>query len=131
MTQDEEDSEMLTPVLPTTPLDGWTLDNLPDNLPKHTELIRGALVVSPQRAWHLFAIRMIEYALVRQAPEEFLVFREMAIRKSNRSAPEPDLSIVDASAVDLDTRSTSRSPPRPASTTNRVRGSRTLEVCEF
>ncbi len=52
MTQDEMDSELISPVLPAPPLDGWTLDNLPDNLPKHTELIRGTLVVSPQKAWH-------------------------------------------------------------------------------
>jgi hypothetical protein len=34
MTQDEEDSDLLatTPVPPATPLDGWTLDNLPPDL---------------------------------------------------------------------------------------------------
>ncbi|HET9016402.1 MAG TPA: Uma2 family endonuclease, partial [Thermomicrobiaceae bacterium] len=80
----------------------WTLDNLPPDLPKHTELIRGTLVMSPQKAWHLFAIRMFEYALREQAPDDCVVFREMAIRKTNRSAPEPDISIVHASAVDLD-----------------------------
>jgi hypothetical protein len=47
MTRDEEEWDMFTPVPPTTPPDGWTLDNLPPDLPQHTELIRGTLVASP------------------------------------------------------------------------------------
>ena len=102
MSQDEMDSEMITPVVPVPPLDGWTLDNLPDNLPKHTELIRGMLVVSPQKAWHMALVDALKILIREQCPPEYVVQREMAIRKSNRSAPEPDLSIVNASAVDWD-----------------------------
>lgn len=95
---------MLTcaPMLPGTPEDGWTLDNLPDDLPKHTELIRGSLVMSPQKLWHMAVLDMLKGQVIRQCPEEFVVLREMAVRKSNRSAPEPDLLVVAASAANWD-----------------------------
>ena len=104
MMQDGEESDMLdvAPTLPTTPPDGWTLDNLPADLPKHTELIRGALIMSPQRAWHMAVVDALKGLISEQCPSEYSVQREMAIRKSLRSAPEPDLSIVRASAVDWD-----------------------------
>jgi len=102
MTQDEEEWDMLTPVLPATPPDGWTLDNLPPDLPKHTELIRGTLVVGPQKAWHMAAVDALKILINEQCPSMYAVQREMAIRKSLRSAPEPDLSVVRASAVDWD-----------------------------
>ncbi|HET9168713.1 MAG TPA: Uma2 family endonuclease [Actinospica sp.] len=104
MTQDEEDPDMLAfaPVLPGTPPDGWTLDNLPPDLPKHTELIRGTLVMSPQKVWHMAVVDTLKILIREQCPAEYEVRREMAIRKTNRSAPEPDLSIVHASAVDWD-----------------------------
>jgi Uma2 family endonuclease len=81
-----------------TPDDGWTLDNLPDNLPKHTELIRGVLVVTPQKAWHMGVVGVLWWHLRSQAPAEFEVMREMAVKRSQRSAPEPDLSIIRAEA---------------------------------
>lgn len=99
MAPEEEDWDMIAPSLPLTPPDGWTLDNLPSNLPKHTELIRGSLVMSPQKAWHMFTIRLLERLLVAQAPSEYVILREMAVKRSARSAPEPDLSIVKASAA--------------------------------
>ncbi|HZU55500.1 MAG TPA: Uma2 family endonuclease [Actinocrinis sp.] len=89
---------MTAPTLPMTPDDGWTLDNLPDNLPKHTELIRGVLVVSPQKAWHMGVVGVLWWHLRSQAPAEFEVMREMAVKRSQRSAPEPDLSIIRAEA---------------------------------
>ena len=89
---------MAAPTLPMTPDDGWTLDNLPDNLPKHTELIRGVLVVSPQKAWHMGVVGVLWWHLRSQAPAEFEVMREMAVKRSQRSAPEPDLSIIRAEA---------------------------------
>jgi Uma2 family endonuclease len=99
MAPDEEVQEMPTPTLPLTPPDGWTLDNLPSDLPKHTELIRGSLVMSPQKQWHMAVMDMLKALLRSQCPEAFVVQREMAVRKSNRSAPEPDLSVVAASAA--------------------------------
>ena len=93
---------MTAQTLPITPPDGWTLDNLPADLPKHTELIRGVLVMSPQKTWHMAAVEMLRALLREQAPDEYVVFREMAIKRSPRSAPEPDLSIVRASAFDWD-----------------------------
>jgi Uma2 family endonuclease len=104
MTQDMENPNMddADHSLPATPPEGWTLDNLPSDLPKHTELIRGALVVSPQKAWHVAIVDALKTLVSGQCPPEYSLQREMAIRKSSRTAPEPDLSIVYASAVDWD-----------------------------
>jgi Uma2 family endonuclease len=100
---EEEQDDMYAPTLPLTPPDGWTLDNLPADLPKHTELIRGALIMSPQKQWHMAVVNLLLKLLHAQCPEDFVIQREMAVRKSNRSAPEPDLSVVAASAaVDWD-----------------------------
>lgn len=93
---------MTASTLPMTPDDGWTLDNLPDDLPKHTELIRGVLVVSPQKAWHMGVVGVLWWHLRSQAPAEYVVLREMAVKRSLRSAPEPDLSILRASVFDWD-----------------------------
>ncbi|HEU5356112.1 MAG TPA: Uma2 family endonuclease [Actinocrinis sp.] len=93
---------MSAPTLPITPEDGWTLDNLPDNLPKHTELIRGVLVVSPQKIWHMAVLDVLRVLLQGEAPEQYVILREMAVKRSPRSAPEPDLSVVHASAFDWD-----------------------------
>jgi Uma2 family endonuclease len=104
MTQDEEDSDMLAmaPVLPATPLDGWTLDNLPPDLPKHTQLIRGTLVMSPQKALRMEIVDALKALIAKQCPPEFRVQRGMAIKKSQCSAPEPDLSIIHADAFRRD-----------------------------
>jgi Uma2 family endonuclease len=102
MMHDEEEWDMLAPVLPATPPDGWTLDNLPSDLPAHTELIRGTLVMSPQKAWHMAVVDALKNLMVGQCPGQFVVQREMAVRRSSRSAPEPDLSIVHAEAFDWD-----------------------------
>lgn len=99
MAPEEEDWDMIAPTLPLTPPDGWTLDNLPSNLPKHTELIRGSLVMSPLKQWHMAVMDMLKALLREKCPEQFVVQREMAIKRSTRSAPEPDLSIVKASAA--------------------------------
>lgn len=93
---------MSAPTLPLTPEDGWTLDNLPADLPKHTELIRGALIMSPQKTWHMAVLDSLRAMLRNQAPGEYVVFREMAVKRTERSAPEPDLSIVRATAFDWD-----------------------------
>jgi Uma2 family endonuclease len=93
---------MSTPTLPITPEDGWTLDNLPDNLPKHTELIRGVLVMSPQKSWHMAVIRMLDRQLYDQAPLEYVVLFQMAVKRTVRSAPEPDVAIAHATAFKAD-----------------------------
>ena len=102
MPQDEEEWDEFDALgaPPAAPPEGWTLDNLPPDLPEHVELIRGTLVVSLQKAWHLLTVRMFEYGLVEQAPEQFFVFREMAVKENQRSAPQPDLSIIHAAALD-------------------------------
>jgi Uma2 family endonuclease len=93
---------MTAQTLPITPPDGWTLDNLPTDLPKHTELIRGVLVMSPQKSWHMAVVRLLDRQLFDQVPDEFIVLFEMAIKRSKRSAPEPDVSVVHANAFKAD-----------------------------
>jgi Uma2 family endonuclease len=81
--------------------EGWfaeDLDRLPQ-APRHTELIDGALVfmMSPQRWWHGELIDALVTVLKRQAPEGFLIGREMTIRLDKRNRPEPDLLVTTAS----------------------------------
>lgn len=90
------------PVLPLTPPDGWTLDNLPPDLPKSAELIRGVLVMSPQNFWHMSTVSTLLELVSEQSPRRFAVRRRMAVKRSPRTAPEPDLSIVYAAALGPD-----------------------------
>lgn len=91
------------PILPLTPPDGWTLDNLPlADLPKHTELIRGTLVMSPQSVWHMCAVSTLMTLVEQPCPRRFMVQRRMAVKRSPRTAPEPDLSIIHAAVYDHD-----------------------------
>lgn len=56
---------------PVPPEGGWTADDLDriPGLPPHTELIDGSLVfMSPQTAFHGRAMRLVENALLDQAP---------------------------------------------------------------
>ena len=99
----QDDTCTCYPILPPTPPDGWTLDNLPlADLPKRTELIRGVLVMSPQTSWHAGAVSKLEHLVGEQCPAQYKTQYRMAIRKSSRTAPEPDFSIIHASAFDLD-----------------------------
>lgn len=83
------------------PADGWVaddLDKLP-NLPPHTELIDGALVVmSPQTRFHMLVMRLLESALMAQAPEHLEVAREMTMMLDRRNRPEPDVLVVPVEA---------------------------------
>jgi Uma2 family endonuclease len=86
---------------PMPPLGGWTaddLDRIPD-LPPHTEMIDGGLFfVSPQTYFHMATLRLLEIALLDQAPESVEVVREMTTTLGDRDRPEPDLMVVRLSA---------------------------------
>ncbi|MGW0984084.1 Uma2 family endonuclease [Streptomyces xiamenensis] len=86
---------------PRPPVGGYTaddLDRLP-NLPPHTELIDGSLVMmSPQTAFHSRAMRLLENELLRLAPEGLEIFREMTVTLGKRDRPEPDVMAVKATA---------------------------------
>lgn len=88
---------------PIPPPGGWTaddLDTLP-NLPPHTELIDGSLVfVSPQTLFHMRAISFFDWQLQSLAPDEYEVLREFTIDIDRHNRPEPDVIVVDDSAVD-------------------------------
>lgn len=83
------------------PEGGWTaddLDRLP-NLPAHTELIDGTLVVvSPQTKFHSRAMRLLENALLAQVPDDLDVIREMTIKLNRKNRPEPDVLVCRADA---------------------------------
>ncbi|MFE5871997.1 Uma2 family endonuclease [Streptomyces roseifaciens] len=81
-------------------LEGWfaeDLDRLPE-APRHTELIDGALVfrLSPQRSRHGRLVTMLTVALMKQAPADVAIGREMTIKLDERNRPEPDLLVTTA-----------------------------------
>ena len=85
------------------PVDGFRsqdLDTLPD-LPPHTELIDGSLVlVSPQKGFHSIVLDHLVQALRTAAPEHYRVRREMTVTLGPRQRPEPDLMVVRACSID-------------------------------
>ncbi|MFE0808347.1 Uma2 family endonuclease [Streptomyces sp. NPDC058848] len=86
---------------PRPPEGGWTADDLDElpNLPPHTELIDGSLVfVSPQTNFHSRVVRLLDNALLAQAPEELDVIREMTVKLNKRNRPEPDVLVFRADA---------------------------------
>jgi Uma2 family endonuclease len=84
---------------PTGGIKASDLDHLPGLLP-HTELIDGGLVlVNPQRLFHMRAVRRLEAGLLATVPSNLEVLREMSIVLSDRQRPEPDLAIIEATAI--------------------------------
>jgi Uma2 family endonuclease len=86
---------------PMPPVDGYVaedLDTIPD-LPSHTELIDGSLViVSAQANVHQRMLRALEWALTEQAPKEYEAVREMTVTLGPKQRPEPDIMITWAAA---------------------------------
>lgn len=84
------------------------LDHLPD-LPPHTELIDGSLIlVSPQASFHMRVIDMLVATLRRTAPVDLLVRREMTITLDRTQRPEPDIIVIKAGAEKHDGQTTYR-----------------------
>ncbi|MFG3285113.1 Uma2 family endonuclease [Streptomyces sp. NPDC048111] len=87
---------------PVPPKDGYTVDDLftlPD-LPSHTELIDGSLIfVSPQRYFHFLVIELLMKGMRQTLPPELKAVREMAVVLDRQNVPEPDISVVRASAI--------------------------------
>ncbi|GGO80623.1 Uma2 family endonuclease [Nonomuraea cavernae] len=83
------------------PPGGWTadmLDHLPPDAPPHVELIDGSLIMmSPQTAFHMLTLRLLEQSL--RPPQQFVVAREMAVTLGLRQRPEPDILLVNRSAL--------------------------------
>jgi Uma2 family endonuclease len=81
---------------------GYTADDLDTllDLPPHTELIDGSLVfVSPQSRFHALALYVFERSLRREAPDSLRVEREMTVTLADQQRLEPDVLVVEASAV--------------------------------
>jgi len=75
-----------------------SLDVIPD-LPPHTELIDGSLVlVSPQSRFHAVVVSALEGALRGSAPASLRVRREMTVTLGPHQRPEPDVLVVRAGA---------------------------------
>jgi Uma2 family endonuclease len=75
------------------------LDRLPD-LPPHTELIDGSLVlVSPQAHFHSLTLFVLEAALRHAAPSNLKVRREITVVLNDKQRPEPDISVFDSEAM--------------------------------
>lgn len=74
---------------------GWEADDLDHvpNLPRHTELIDGALIfmMSPQRSVHARIVESLTFALRQAAGDAYEVEREMTIRIDKLTRPEPDI----------------------------------------
>ncbi|SOD64698.1 Putative restriction endonuclease [Streptomyces zhaozhouensis] len=87
---------------PRPPQDGYVaddLDRLP-NLPPHTELIDGSLViVSPQTLFHLLTVELLTGQLTRATPDGLRVLREMTVTLGTKDRPEPDVMVVRAEGV--------------------------------
>jgi Uma2 family endonuclease len=86
---------------PRPPVGGWTADDLDElpNLPPHTELIDGSLVlVSPQTRFHSRAMYLFESTLLGQVPDDWDVIREMTVKLDKRNRPEPDVLVARADA---------------------------------
>ncbi len=83
--------------LPMPPQDGFTaddLDRIPD-LPPHTELIDGSLVlVSPQKRFRMLMLKLLEQQMDSQVPPGLTVYREFTLRLGERQRPEPDLMLA-------------------------------------
>jgi Uma2 family endonuclease len=79
------------------PAEGFTaedLDRLTD-LPPHTELIDGSLVlVSPQTNFHSLVLDLLVTGLRRCAPPGHRIRREMSVVLGQRQRPEPDVTVV-------------------------------------
>ncbi|MDH6568237.1 Uma2 family endonuclease [Streptomyces sp. SAI-208] len=87
---------------PIPPAEGWTADDLDriPGLPPHTELLDGSLVfMSPQTRFHTRTMRLLDNALLRQAPDHLDVDREMTVRLDAKNRPEPDLVVFPVDAV--------------------------------
>jgi Uma2 family endonuclease len=87
---------------PIPPPEGWTADDLDriPGLPPHTELIDGSLVfMSPQTRFHSRTMRLLDNALLQQAPDHLDVDREMTVKLDAKNRPEPDIVVFSANAV--------------------------------
>ncbi|NEA62366.1 Uma2 family endonuclease [Streptomyces sp. SID12488] len=83
------------------PPEGWTADDLDriPGLPSHTELLDGSLVfVSPQTRFHSRTLRLLEHALLEQAPGHLDVLSRMTVKLDTRNRPEPDVIVFPETA---------------------------------
>ena len=75
------------------------LDTIPD-LPRHTELIDGSLVIAGrQTIFHMRTLMLLESSLTQNAPASFEVQRGMTVTLGPKQRPEPDIMITQAAAT--------------------------------
>ncbi|MEV6943384.1 Uma2 family endonuclease [Streptomyces sp. NPDC051172] len=87
---------------PIPPAGGWTADDLDGipGLPPHTELIDGSLVFrSPQTRFRNLTLRLLDNALLDQAPDYLDVMREMTVKLDAKNRPEPGILVLPLEAT--------------------------------
>ncbi|MGA4850573.1 Uma2 family endonuclease [Streptomyces sp. G5(2025)] len=80
-------------------LSGWEvddLDQLPEDVRRHVELLDGALIVMlAQRSWHDRVIRRLADTLEQLVPDAaWTVETQMTVALDSKSAPEPDVVVA-------------------------------------
>ncbi|MFD4834949.1 Uma2 family endonuclease [Streptomyces uncialis] len=79
------------------PVGGWVaddLDRLP-NLPPHTELIAGSLVLMcPQTLYRAVVTSLLDHGLRTQVPDDLLAVRGMTVDLDRRNRAEPEVMVV-------------------------------------
>ena len=95
----DDDLLAAVPIWLIPPIHGFEaadLDRLTD-LPRHTELIDGSLVMPGPRTSYLDAAQFVlTQALRRGIPDELRVRREMTVTLGRRQRPEPDIVVIKA-----------------------------------
>ncbi|MFJ4769041.1 Uma2 family endonuclease [Streptomyces uncialis] len=84
------------------PVGGWVaddLDKLP-NLPPHTELIAGSLVLMSPRTLHRALVTsLLDHGLRNQVPDGLLAVRGMTVHLDRRNRSEPEVMVVRRAAA--------------------------------
>lgn len=83
------------------PYDGWTVDDLPDDLPFRYELVDGALLVSPPpRPRHDDLAVQLMFLLGPLLPPEWRIAPGAGLYVDARNYRQPDLLVYERSALD-------------------------------
>lgn len=85
------------------PYDGWTVDDLPDDLPFRYELVDGALLVSPPpRPRHDDVAVQLMLLLAPRLPGTWRIAPAAGLYVDARNYRQPDLLVYERSALDKD-----------------------------
>ena len=84
------------------PVDGWTVDDLPDESGRY-ELVDGALLVTPPPSLrHSVAAFSLARLLLPHLPDDAAVLTERGVHFDRRNYRQPDLVVYDRRAITRD-----------------------------